>query len=250
MSVGSVGSAALVLAAALAFSTHAGSATPRSAAARGDLEREGRSLYLQSCVSCHGASGEGSSRGPALIGVGAASADFALRTGRMPLAAPGAQAVQKPPAFDEREIEALVAYVASLAPGPSIPRVDLRCADLARGGVLYRANCAACHGSTAVGGAMRYGAHAPSLRRAAPVVIAEAVRVGPGQMPAFSEHELDDADVADIVRYVRYLDDPNDRGGIPLGGAGPLAEGIVALAVGLPVLVIVSRWVVRSREAS
>src|SRR2546427_11379122 len=42
-------------------------------------------LYLRDCAWCHGNQADGTTRGPSLIGVGAASADFELSTGRMPL---------------------------------------------------------------------------------------------------------------------------------------------------------------------
>ena len=88
---------------------------------------EGQAVFLARCASCHGESGQGTARGPSLIGVGAAAADFELRTGRMPFGgARGTQAVRKPPAFDDGTIRDLVAYVASLGPDPAIPdpRVD------------------------------------------------------------------------------------------------------------------------------
>ena len=63
-----------------------------------------------------------------LVGVGAAAADFQLRTGRMPLAVIGKQAVRKPPAYDNDEIEAL--WPTSLAARPRpIPEVDTASAD-------------------------------------------------------------------------------------------------------------------------
>ena len=58
---------------------------------------------------------------------------FQLTTGRMPLTDPSAQPVRKPPAFPRREIDALVAYVASLGDGPPIPDVDPAAGDLSRG---------------------------------------------------------------------------------------------------------------------
>jgi ubiquinol-cytochrome c reductase cytochrome c subunit len=211
------------------------------------LVARGEQLYLQSCVSCHGPGGGGTEDGPALTNVGAASADFMLRTGRMPLDEPDDQPTRKPAAYDDDDIAALVAYVASLGDGPPIPEVDPNAGNLARGGDLFRANCAACHNSTGMGGALSYGENAPSLFEATPVEIAEAIRTGPGQMPVFSEDQLDDDDVNSIVRYVRYLRDPDDRGGISLGRAGPIPEGFVALLVGLGSLLIAVRWITRDR---
>src|SRR4051794_17719139 len=55
----------------------------------------GRALYLKGCSSCHGLNGEGGRRAPSLIGVGAASVDFQVGTGRMPLRDHGPQAPRK-----------------------------------------------------------------------------------------------------------------------------------------------------------
>ena len=74
---------------------------------------------------------------PKLIGVGAASADFYLRTGRMPLAYPSAQPAQKAPAFNNEQIRQLVAYVASLGDGPPVPDVNPDRGDLALGPGLF-----------------------------------------------------------------------------------------------------------------
>jgi ubiquinol-cytochrome c reductase cytochrome c subunit len=219
------------------------------ASASADLVAAGEELYLQSCVSCHGVGGVGTDDGPNIVDAGAAAADFQLRTGRMPLAEPGQQPERHDPAYDDAEIEALVAYVASLGDGPSIPVVDPEAGNLSEGGVLYRANCAACHNATGMGGALSYGDHAPSLFDATPLEVAEAIRTGPGQMPKFSEQQLDDQDVNSIVRYVQYLRDPDNEGGLSLGRAGPIPEGFVALFVGLGALIIAVRWITRERKA-
>src|SRR5690349_19355754 len=101
--------------------------TAQAGPAEADAEQvaKGRELFLVSCSFCHGQNGEGmrSQRdgnllGPPLAGVGAAAVDFQVGTGRMPMAQPGAQAESKPAVFDEDEIAALAAYVASLGPGP------------------------------------------------------------------------------------------------------------------------------------
>ena len=207
------------------------------------LVAKGRALFLTSCVSCHGADGRGTKQGPGLVGVGAASADFMLSTGRMPLTNPSDQAIRKPPAFDRREIDALVAYVASLGPGPPIPHVDVKAGDLAQGGSLFRLNCAACHNSAGTGGALSYGSDAPNLRHANTVQIAEAIRTGPGQMPVFGPDTFTKQQVNNVVRYVRYLQNPEDRGGFSLGHLGPVPEGLVALVAGLGFLILVSRWI-------
>src|SRR5687768_15439044 len=53
---------------------------------------EGKALFDQSCISCHGRNAQGvQDRGPSLIGVGAAAVEFQVSTGRMPLARQEAQ---------------------------------------------------------------------------------------------------------------------------------------------------------------
>jgi ubiquinol-cytochrome c reductase cytochrome c subunit len=227
----------------------AGTTVPGQGSPSPELVARGRELYLTGCSSCHGADGRGASQAPTLIGVGAASADFYLTTGRMP-AAQGTpyEPPRKEPAYPPDQIEALVAYVASLGSGPAVPDVNVADADLAQGGVLYRANCAACHQSAGAGGALSYGRSAPRLKEATPTQVAEAMRIGPGEMPVFNTRTLDDKDADDIAAYVKYLHDPDDRGGAALGGNGPVPEGAVALIAGLGGTVAISVWIVGRRR--
>src|SRR5665648_1129426 len=81
----------------------------------------GRALFQANCATCHGTGARGGDVGPSLIGVGAAAVDFQVSTGRMPMQASGPQAAAKPPVLDAEQTRQLAAYVASLAPGPSIP---------------------------------------------------------------------------------------------------------------------------------
>jgi ubiquinol-cytochrome c reductase cytochrome c subunit len=204
----------------------------------------GRQLYQLACTTCHGNEGEGvEDRGPTLIGVGAASADFYLSTGRMPLDRPRAQAERKRVAYTPVQIRQLVAYVASLGPGPAIPRVSPSAGDLAEGNRLYANNCAPCHSSAGAGGALGHAVYAPPLNRSTPVQVAEAIRIGPGAMPVFSERTLDDEQLASVVRYVEYLRHPDDRGGFGLGHLGPIPEGFVAWVVGLGAMLMAVRWI-------
>nr|MDQ3916712.1 c-type cytochrome [Actinomycetota bacterium] len=208
-----------------------------AAAAQPDHVLRGKTLYVESCASCHGASGEGTEDGPDLTEAGAAAADFYLRTGRMPLASSNDQAVRKDPAFSEEQTAQIVAYVASLGSGPPIPEVFLETASLEAGASLYVGNCAPCHGAGGNGGAAGRGALAPGLHRASPVEIAEAIVVGPGQMPRFGFSQRDrDA----VVAYVDHLDDADDPGGADIGGIGPVPEGFVAWGVGMLSLIVVS----------
>ena len=233
--------------AVLTVEASAAPAQPRQAAPSGSDAADvaaGRQLYQLACTTCHGADGEGvEDRGPSLIGVGAASADFYLSTGRMPLDRPRAQAERKRVAYTPVQVRQLVAYVASLGPGPPIPRVDLAAGNLAEGNRLYANNCAPCHSSAGAGGALGRAVYAPPLNRATPVQVAEAIRIGPGAMPVFSEQTLDDEQLASVVRYVEYLRRPNDRGGLGLGHLGPIPEGFVAWVVGLGAMLMAVRWI-------
>lgn len=213
-----------------------------------DVER-GAALFQYSCTRCHGTDGVGTDVGPSLVGVGAAAADFQLSTGRMPLAEPDSPSVRKAPGFDQADIDALVAYIASLGRGPMVPEVDVADADVAAGGVAYRANCAACHNAAGSGGALSYGKAAPNLFQATPTQVVEAMRTGPGQMPVFGSNELGPATEDDIAAYVtQVLQHPDNRGGLPLGSIGPVPEGLVAALVGLIVIGAALRWTVRSRN--
>jgi len=215
------------------------SATPSPAEVEG-----GRQLFLVACTTCHGAGGEGvADRGPSLVGAGAASADFYLSTGRMPLDRPRAEAERKRVAYSKAQIRLLVAYVSSLGQGPAVPTIRPGSGDLADGNRLYANNCAPCHSSAAAGGALGHAVYAPALNRATPTQVAEAIRVGPGAMPIFSPDSLDDEQVASVVRYVGYLREPDDRGGLGLGHLGPIPEGFVAWVAGLGAMLVAVRWI-------
>ncbi len=209
------------------------------------LAGEGRTLFVQNCSSCHGVNAEGSIRAPNLVGLGSATIDFWVSTGRMPLATPEAQATIKPPRFNERQTHSIAAYVNSLAPptGPGIPKLDLAMANEAAGANLFALNCAGCHTITAVGDALSAGTFAPSLYQASPTQVAEAVRIGPGQMPRFGAQVISFKQLNDLARYVSYLHSPSDPGGFPLGHVGPVTEGFVALLIGLGGLMLVCYWI-------
>lgn len=204
---------------------------------------QGRSLFERACVSCHGDGGQGSDFGPSLLSDGATGADFMLRTGRMPLASPVPQAPSKPQAFSDEETDALVAYVTDLAEDRALPVVEAAAGDLVLGGELFRANCAPCHNASAIGGALSFGQHAPSLLEVPGQQIGEAMRFGPGEMPVFGEDVFSDHEMNSIVRYVDYLKDPDDPGGLSLGRIGPVTEGFAAWIIGMAALLIGIRWV-------
>lgn len=204
----------------------------------------GEALYVAHCSSCHGLRGSGTGQAPPLIGVGAAAVDFMLTTGRMPMADPTQPMLRQPPRFSRAEIDALIRYVASVAPGgPPIPTVHPDRGELARGGRLFAENCAPCHGANGQGAAVAQGEVAPSLHEATPTQIAEAVRIGPGPMPKFGDRVIDAGDLDALVRYGLFLRQAPDRGGLSLGHEGPVIEGFVAWLLGLGLLVAAVRLI-------
>ncbi len=215
---------------------------PASAAAsRGD-PAAGRQLFLAACASCHGRDARGiANRAPTLYGAGAQAADFYLRTGRMPLSEPDDVPVRAPVQYSEREIEDLVAYVASLG-GPPIPHVDPAAGTLARGRQVFLDNCAGCHQIVGRGGIVT-GAIAPPLQEASATEIAEAVRVGPYLMPPFSDRQIDQADLNALTRYVLWTRDTPNEGGWGIGELGPIPEGMVAWLIAIAALLGVARLI-------
>jgi ubiquinol-cytochrome c reductase cytochrome c subunit len=205
--------------------------------------KQGYDLYGGHCAKCHSVAG----KAPSLRGAGARAADFYLRTGYMPLLSPHDQPWRSRVLFTDGEIRALVAYVASLG-GPPIPHPHPERGNVAQGRALFADDCAGCHQSLAVGGMMP-GARVPTLARATPTEIAEAVRIGPYVMPRFSRKRLSDAELDSVIRYVQSAQSPHDPGGWAIGHLGPIPEGIVAWLIGGSSLVAVSMLIGRRRRS-
>ena len=230
-------------------------ATAQTQSADEDMVAKGKALFLVGCASCHGKNAEGVSTtnggqyGPSLVGVGAAAVDFQVGTGRMPMAQPGTQALRKPPVYNEEEIEALAAYVASLGPGPAIPTEeeygtsDMDNEDVVRGGEFFRTNCTACHNFAGAGGALPRGRFAPSLDGVSEKHMYEAMLTGPQQMPVFSDEVLSPEDKRQIIAYLKKTEETPEYGGFALGSMGPVSEGLAAWLIGMGVLVGAAVWI-------
>jgi ubiquinol-cytochrome c reductase cytochrome c subunit len=205
----------------------------------------GQVLFEENCSTCHASNAEGSARGPNLVGLGAATIDFWVSTGRMPLADPSAQPIEKPSRFTRLQQLEIVRYVTSLGPGgPGIPHIDLAHASISEGFSLFVLNCAPCHTVTGSGDALASGYYAPSLHAADALQVAEAIRTGPSNMPRFGPGTLSHQQMEDIVDYVVHgIQHPADPGGIGLGGVGPVAEGFVGLFVGVGGCLLVALWI-------
>jgi ubiquinol-cytochrome c reductase cytochrome c subunit len=225
-----------------------------------ELVAQGRQLFLVGCAFCHGKNGEGISTvrdgqqiGPSLVGVGAAAVDFQVGTGRMPLSNPTQQAPRKTPVYNDEEIAALAAYVASLAPGPAVPSEqdysidglteEQRQEAISRGGQIFLTNCTACHNFNGAGGALPRGGYAPSLHGVDGKYIYEALLTGPQQMPNFSNGNLSPEEKRDVIAYLGSLEETPEYGGFGLGGLGPVSEGLFAWVVGIGGLVGFCVWI-------
>lgn len=216
------------------------------------LLRTGQELYETACITCHGANLQGvQGRGPSLIGVGEAAVYFQVATGRMPAMRGEAQAPRKAPIFDEAQIDALGAYVQANGGGPLVPRdsngqianQSLVGTDVARGGDLFRLNCASCHNFTGKGGALSSGKYAPALDLATPAEIYTAMLTGPQNMPKFSDRQLSPEEKRDIIAYVQTASETTNPGGYGLGGFGPAPEGMAAWIIGMVAVIGVALWI-------
>jgi len=240
----------LVALSSLGFTFSAATAAPAkssmAASAKSTLVEEGKRLFLKGCSSCHGLNAEGGSIAPSLIGVGAASVDFQVGTGRMPMADMSQQAMRKKPIYDEEETAALAAYVASLAPGPaSLTNEEItweRDGNAAEGGELFRTNCAMCHNFAAQGGALTQGKYAPTLMGVEPKHIYEAMITGPQSMPVFSDKTITPEEKLSIIKWIKAAESEPNLGGASLGRVGPVTEGLLIWIFGLGLLIGIAVW--------
>ena len=215
--------------------------------------QEGKQLYDNSCIACHGRDAQGvEGRGPSLIGVGSAAVEFQVGTGRMPMTRQEAQAEEKKPQFNKTETKQLAQYIQELGGGPELPKDGIYTEDLkqnpdalARGGELFRVNCTSCHGFGGAGGALSSGKSAPSLHEASPEHIYAAMLTGPQSMPVFGDNELTPEQKREIITYITVqLQQDKDPGGIfNLGRYGPVTEGLVVFGVGIVILVFTALWI-------
>jgi ubiquinol-cytochrome c reductase cytochrome c subunit len=224
------------------YALFTGSATADTGAYQASLVEDGGKLFAANCATCHGMNLQGTTQGPSLIGVGAAAVEFQVATGRMPLAATGPQAEQKPPQFTAEQIEALYTFVASKGAGPGIPDEEYLTGegDIAAGGELFRVNCAMCH--NVAGAALTEGKYAPALEGVSARHIYEAMVTGPQNMPVFNDLTITPEQKANIITYLKYLEETPDPGGLSLGGLGPVSEGLFIWIFGLGAIVGITIW--------
>ena len=132
--------------------------------------RRARSCSWPTAPPATASTPQGTQAGPSLVGVGAASVDFQVGTGRMPLARPGRRRpAQDDIKFTDEQIAAAGRLRRLAGPRPGHPgrgsTTSGEGADVAKGGELFRVNCAMCHNFAGSGGALTRGKYAPTLRR-------------------------------------------------------------------------------------
>ncbi len=233
-----------------------------AASVSADAVADGKNLFLANCASCHGTNAQGGPAGPSIVGVGAAAVDFQVGTGRMPLAGPNVQAPRNDMAklkFDETEISALAAYVASLGAGPAIPGEEFttpiapgsqveagqtlsNSQRIARGGEIFRVNCAMCHNFAGAGGALTRGKYAPSLTGVSGTHIYEAMVSGPQSMPVFNDQNISPESKQEVISYLEAINKQTNVGGMTLGNLGPVSEGMFVWVFALSILIGISVW--------
>lgn len=205
----------------------------------------GEQIFENGCITCHGRNLQGvEDQGPSLIGVGEAAVYFQVSTGRMPCVQNEAQCPRKTPAYDDAEVNQLMAYIQANGGGPTLPTEDdLRDGELAEGGELFRLNCASCHNFAGQGGPLSSGKYAPSLNESTDLDIYAAMLSGPQSMPVFGDSQLTPEQKRAIINYVQTLNETADPGGAGIGRAGPVPEGLVIWVVGITLCVFAAVWV-------
>ncbi|WIM69049.1 cytochrome c [Corynebacterium breve] len=223
--------------------------------------QEGKDIYDVACITCHGANLQGvEGRGPSLIGTGEGAVYFQVHSGRMPMMSNDAQAERKQPRYTESQSLALAAYVAANGGGPELVYNEdgtlamdelrgknyngqIQKEDVARGGELFRTNCASCHNFTGRGGALSSGKYAPVLDPANEQEIYQAMLTGPQNMPKFSDRQLTADEKKDIIAFIKSSKETPSPSGYALGGLGPVSEGLAMWMIGITLIGAAAMWI-------
>jgi len=234
------------------YSTLSGGGASAAAPAQASTQiAQGKSLFEQSCSSCHGLDAQGTTQAPSLVGAGAAAVYFQMSTGRMPAKELGAENDRKPTNFTEQQIYAIADYVASLGGGPPIPsdeQVSTVGANTALGEELFSTNCAQCHGFAGAGGALTYGKNAPSLIASTPKQIYTAMLTGPEAMPVFGDGTMTPQEKRDIIAFITDTRNEPNPGGFSLSRTGTVTEGLLIWLGGLGFLILIAMWLTARRR--
>ncbi len=247
---------------------------------------QGKTIFDQTCASCHGLDGSGSDlNGPDLREVGPAALDFQVSTGRMPSMDPDSQMPRKPMAVSEQDLADLIAYynaqIRTNGAGADVPyevpdagpqRADFDeeeayeealseyeaeydayiegASNTDMGMKLYLTNCAHCHSWSGGGGALTDGRWAPEIHDSSPREIYEAMVSGPGAMPMFSDGVVTPEEKQELISYVKTLQaEPNAGGIFDLDRVGQVAEGFIGWTVGLSLIIACAIWITAKQRA-
>jgi ubiquinol-cytochrome c reductase cytochrome c subunit len=198
---------------------------------------DGKALFDQHCIACHGLLGEGvnatiTMAGPPLLAVhDPATVMTAMEVG--PSHMPRFAFV-----LSVEQMRAVAAYVTQ-----KLAVIPMNLGTVPEGGKYYRLYCDACHDPSARGDVLAFvGVNPPSLAKTSPSVVAGVIRTGFGPMPSFPPQALSDEQLDSIVKYVQYMQHPDDPGGSPLGYFGPVAEGFIAWMT-LFVIIGICAWI-------
>ena len=169
----------------------------------------------ENCASCHGVEANGvpangtAGAFPDLVGLGPATIDFWIDSGRMPDKDTSRRRGAASPAGARPPTRLWRSRRGSTRSSPSypyIPTPNLKNANAADGAALFALNCAACHTIEGDGDALAYSTFAPSLRNIPAFQVAEAIRTGPGQHAAL--HRQPERPAGRRHRQVRHHRDP------------------------------------------
>jgi ubiquinol-cytochrome c reductase cytochrome c subunit len=197
----------------------------------------GGAIFLQRCAECHGEKGEGVNAvitfaGPSLQAeheAGVAMTAMEVGPSHMPSFAY---------VLSVSEMRAVADYVTQ-----RLAVIPLTGGNLSEGGTLFRQYCSPCHRTAVRGGALVFtGVNAPALTNKSSAMIAGAIRMGPGPMPSFPASVLNDQQLASVVEYAKFVQDPPHPGGTPFNWYGPVAEGFVAWVI-VVLLVLSTAWI-------
>jgi ubiquinol-cytochrome c reductase cytochrome c subunit len=216
----------------------------------------GGTIFRRDCAVCHGPEGSGTDKARPITDVGTAAIHFQVTTKRMPIPDPDAEIRRgvarringTPVDYSPEEIAALLAYTGQWITGPEVPEVEPVPGDraLAPGGEAYRTSCAVCHQLAGRGGVLLADIEIPDLLESTRVQVVEAIRTGPGAMPAFGEDTIPAEEARLIAAYVtQEIQRPTDPGGWGAGHLGPWAEGWVVWAIGIPSVLLAAAWIGR-----
>lgn len=190
----------------------------------------GRAIYLRYCALCHGENAEGyradhanALGNPQFLAV--ATDEFlraSIADGRpgTPMSA-WSRAHGGP--FDDTMIDALVAYLRSLSSTPPLDLAGVRVeGSVDRGGTLYAARCAECHGARGEGSDTATSISHPNFHAVATDgYLRHTIEHGREgtPMPAFGD--LPSQSIDDLVAFVRTLEHMPDRPTTEGGGPPP-----------------------------